>query len=548
MLSNKQLAVAGLTCLAVVLAALAASCHSASSPDNSSPDESTGLAGSQTAASTQSAMFISPAALDRFASLRTCQASQSLDGRNDTVSVLTDDSNALRVYLEYEIYDCAGNNNAVAIMHALVPEAASDSSVVTILVEPGGNLDIVQTDYSTVQKLIATNSIRRIGSAELLKSANTIYQLDDIPDIYYDFATFDDSLYGIPILVDASLIYIDSIAMSQFSIPPANDFSSFATFADLTGFCTAANGHTAAEAERQGITGNGGKPSLSAAGFKHPLALPLATPENRAKHFGAIMRSLASQQQNGQWAYGSWINPDGSAAFAGQAGIQALRILRDLAQACMGTAGLDYTDADLIEALQRREIAAAVLDASAAAQIYGQRNTELWNQYAQHLKRTASQAPQETANRDAFLESPISYSLMPRAGQPENPVASYTGIKFFSFPLKSDLPHDLSLKLVLEATDQDSQESVKYFGVPTRSSLTPTPIDPLNFEITSDASPTNYEITHRSAEMGLPPEVETIELTLAKLIVGKALANMLDPNFSPAETLAQAVRDYEAQR
>ena len=493
-------------------------------------------------------MFISPEALDRFAQMRICQAPGTFAGRDDVVAVLTDDSSSSRVYIDYEIYDCAGNGNTITVRHALTPATSSDISIAAALSGRDDNLLVIQTNYSTLWSLMMDDLLHHFNYSDVFHKHHDLYQLHDIPNAYYELAANEERLYGIPAMVNASLIYIDAIALSRFSFPPARESSHFATFADLIDFCSTVNGRTGTEAQRQAAVSGNGKRDLSAADFKHPLALPLATPESRAKHFGMILRSLASQRQNGQWSYGAWLNPDGSAAFAGPAGIEALTTLRNVALACMGAAGLDYTDADLIEALQKREIAAAALDASAAAKIYGQRNTDLWQQYEQHLAGLASQPLPELENHAAALQAPISHSLMPRAGHRDNPVASQTDFKFFAFANKDHPLSELALQLILETTDQDSQESVKYFGVPTRRSIAPTPIDPRNFETTSDASPTNYEITHRSIELGLPPEVETVELTSAKMIVGQALANMLDPDFSPAATLAQAARDYETQR
>ena len=540
--TRKKSVASGLACLVAALAMLvmlAAGCSSAET-SNPSPASTIPVNFSREAAVGESNIYLKPAARQRLADLRICQDQAAFDGRSDTVSILTDDTAVVSLYINYEIYDCSNSHNSITILHVPVPERAFEDTLMAKLSQDSTNIDVIHVNYSSLHQLNVLEVLHRLEADLILPSLSETYNLGDFHDTYIQLGTDRDALLGIPITADASLIYFDSIALGQFDIPQAQATRNFSTFADLTDFCLAVNGRTTAAAEQQAATAGRSQRGVSSEDFRYPLALPLATAENRAKYFGDIMRSLASEQQNGKWNYGHWLHPDGTAAFASDTAVQALGILRDTALACMGPTGLDYTETALIEAIHNREILAVVLDASDAWRIYEQRDTTLWKQYEQRLVNL-----QDVIGPDY---APVAYSLMPSAGSPDMPVASYADIQFFAFPNGSNLQAGITLQLMLEATDQDSQESVKYFGVPTRASIKPTPLDPHNFDSTADVSPTNYAITHQSIDMGLPPEVVTPEVALAKQLVGEALANMLDSDFSPTETLTQAARHYESQR
>ncbi len=506
----------------------------------------------------------------------------------------------MRLYAAFEIYDCAGNGNSIDIRHTRVPEGTTSEAIVAQLASGNSSFDIVQVDYDTLHKLIDQGLIYHLDQA--YDFFRDTYQLFDFRDDYIELASRDGHIYGIPATVDAPLIFFDAIALDQFDIP-----STFATYSDLIDFCSTVTSTTQTDSSNQDRT-------LTADVFTHPLVIPLASPEERAKQFGNILRSLG----------GSWLNEDGTAAFADQAGVEALTILRDAAQSCMGQAGLDYSQEDAIRAIHNREIAAAVLDSSNARFIYAQRDTTLWVQYEQHLKNivetegetncagrflpdtdigletgipipavgigpdeltldnpgeqnqfepgeqnpdegvptpttesttTTITIPEIPCNevlgdletKYASLQAPIKYSLLPKAASNDNPIASSTEAKFFVFPRNSKITNALAIQLIMESTDKDSQESIKYFGTPVRYSTTPTALEYRTFNSESVVSPTNYDTTFFAVASGLSPEVNTPQLSLAKEIVGEALAQLLDSDVSPSDILAQASQDYESQ-
>lgn len=527
-----------------------------------------------------------------------CSEEDAFEGRSAVVSVLTDDTTLMRIYADYEIRDCAGNSNSIEVSHRTVPEGASSDSIVTELSNPNTDFDVVQVDWNTLQRLIDQDLIYSLTEAfELYRFT---YGLNDIRRIYTELASRDDEIYGIPATVDTSLIYFDTIARDQFEIP-----GFFATFDDAIEFCMDVN---ARSSEGVGDSDQPDAPitqrrQLTSNDFEHTIAIPLALPAERAELFGNILRSLG-----GSWldddntpAFDSEIGVEALTTLRDLAmncmsenaldytQEDALRAFhnREITAAVLDASNAHFIYSDRHTTLWAQyeqnlenivEIESNVLDCEAnllaAAELDAPEETILSE--GDELSDESLSSPLDLDAPDLFefddgslsdfelearaecseivggdigsyssLTSPIGYARLPSAGSDDNPSASPTEIKFFVFPKNSDIRDTLAIQLILETTDIDSQQSIKYYGVPTRFGVTPE-IDEsyADFSPETVLSPTNYDITFAAIINGLPPETLPNELILAKEIVGEAMSQLFDPATTPADILEQAGQDY----
>jgi ABC-type glycerol-3-phosphate transport system substrate-binding protein len=138
---------------------------------------------------------------------------------------------------------------------------------------------------------------------------------------------------------------------------------------------------------------------------------------------------------------GKYINDDNTCAFNSEAGVKALEMMKRVANEAMGDAGMSYSIDDSEIGLQTGRLAFANIWASRAA---GMLDPEKSN-YPDELKFAPSPRPKEGGPRGA---------------------STYND--FYCIPKTTEVDKELIFKVIMEATDLESQKEAAGYGIPTR--------------------------------------------------------------------------------
>ena len=141
---------------------------------------------------------------------------------------------------------------------------------------------------------------------------------------------------------------------------------------------------------------------------------------------------------------GDYLDEDNMPAFNGEAGVQAVNLMQDIANACMGVDGYSFSLNDQEVAMQIGTLPATNMWASRAANMSDPERTDLVDVIAY------APAPRATADG-------------PRAGSAWN--------DFYMIPANATNDPDLIFRLIMEAADEESQQEAAGVGMTTRLSV-----------------------------------------------------------------------------
>lgn len=500
-----------------------------------------------------------------------CEVPEHFEGKSAVIDVLTDDTQIMQIYTEFEFPDCASLSDKIVVRLEHLPPEEAREKILADLGSDEPTLEVIQADLPLLRQLAEEGKLLSLSS--YLEANREDYITRDIIDAYMEMATLDGEIYGIPAAADMPLLYLNTLtfydrdssdnrdspeslenpdnpdSLESLEIPESPGSLAPTTFADLIALCQQWSDSTS-------------------------FLTPLATPEDRGEFFGNLLRA----------AGGSWLNEDGTPAFASEEGVQAANVMRQLIESCMDENWASYTAEDILRKFSDGDLPMAVLDASYAASLYRRRSTPLWSSYATAVSELAEEVEKGCQDRyrndegyltddytpevriDCFHEyagtylarssidrSAVTFAPVPKLFSPDGTYASSPTATFFAIPasVASDESADpeLIVRLLLDSTDYDSQQPVKYFGLPTRNAVTPdtlTLLDLSNYTSVYPLSPPFKFAAGDVLEEGLPAELPNPARDIAVNAVGMALSD-LDSGKSAETILREAEQEFTEQ-
>ncbi len=244
---------------------------------------------------------------------------------------------------------------------------------------------------------------------DLIEEYSEAYKLDDIPQAAWDAVTIDGQIYGVPVVGNTLHFIYRSDIFEEFGLGVPE------TYADVIGAC-----------ETIGLDNRD---------FDAPFTINLSAGWAWEIEFFQFLRAFGSD----------FLNEDLTPAFNGPEGVQAVELILDVAEACMGEFGYSFNLNDQEVAMQLGTLPATNMWASRAANMSDPERTDLIDVIAY------APAPRVTADS-------------PRAGSAWN--------DFYGIPVTVTNDPELIFQIIMEAADEESQQRAAGFGQATRVSAT----------------------------------------------------------------------------
>ena len=473
------------------------------------------------------------------------------------IDVLTDDTQIMQIYTAFEFLDCASHSSEIELRQEHLPPEEAREKILDDLGSDEPTLEIIQADLPLLRQLAEEGQL--LSLSPYLEANREDYITRDLIDAYLEMATLDGEIYGIPATADMPLLYINTLtfynrdssdnrdSQENPDSPDNRDSLTPTTFVDLIALCQQWSDSTS-------------------------FLTPLATPEDRGEFFGDLLRV----------AGGSWLNEDGTPAFASEEGVQAANVMRQLIESCMDENWANYTAEDILRKFRDGDLPMAVLNASSAASLYDRRSTPLWMSYETTVSDLAEQREKECEDlyrneegyitddytplirqgcfneydianlvRSSIQQSAVAIAPVPKLFFPDSAYASSPTATFFAIPasVASDESADpeLIVRLLLDSTDYDSQQPVKYFGLTTRNAVSPdTLLDISDYTPVYPLSPPFQFAASNVLEEGLPAELPNPARDIAVNAVGRALSE-LDSDKTAETILREAEQAFAEQ-
>ena len=507
-----------------------------------------------------------------------CEMPEHFEGKSAVIDVLTDDTQIMQIYTAFEFLDCASLSSKIDLRAEHLPAEEAREKILADLASDEPTLEVIQADLPLLRQLAEEGKL--LSLSPYLEANREDYITRDLIDAYMEMATLDGEIYGIPAVADMPLLYLNTLTFynrdssdnldgqetpdspdnpdspetpenpdgpDNPDSPETPDSLTPATFADLIALCRQWNDSTS-------------------------FLTPLATPEDRGEFFGDLLRA----------AGGSWLNEDGTPAFASEEGVQAANVMRQLIESCMDENWASYTAEDILRKFRDGDLPMAVLDASSSVSLYNRRSTPLWMSYETVLSDLAEERETDCEDRhrneegyltdeytaeirlNCFQEydatylvrssinrSAVAFAPVPKLFSPDSAYASSPATTFFAIPasVASDESADpeLIVRLLLDSTDYDSQQPIKYFGLPTRNAVSPDTLrDIAHYTSVYPLSPPFQFAAGDVLEEGLPAELPNPARDIAVNAVGRALSE-LDSDKTAETILREAEQAFTEQ-
>lgn len=313
---------------------------------------------------------------------------------------------------------------------------------------------------------------------DLIAEYSDEYNLEDIPDTLFDSATYQGEVYGVPIISNTMHLFYRSDLLEEYDLDVPE------TYDDVISACQVLS-------EEESID--------------LPFTINL--------HAGWAWRI---EFHNFLGSYGGeWLNEDNTPAFNSEAGVEAVKKMIEVVDACMGSEGLTYSIDNSQQSLQNGSLAMASTWASRAATM-----------------------------DDEMLTSPDVLGLIEFAPAPRaNPDGSYSGpaaTDFYAIPAGTTVDPDLLFRVIMEAADNESQLQAVEQGIVSRTSAAESDAGGRNLAAASAT------ISEGVGSYGTQPAVGIAQTAIANNLPDAA---NLDPNAENldeqiAEILDQAAQEY----
>ncbi|MEO1288921.1 MAG: extracellular solute-binding protein, partial [Chloroflexota bacterium] len=240
---------------------------------------------------------------------------------------------------------------------------------------------------------------------DLIEEYGEQYNLDDIPQAAWDAATIDGQIYGIPMVGNTlHFIYREDI-FDELGIEVPETYDEVISACETIG--------------------------LDNRDFDAPFTINLSAGWAWEIEFFQFLRAFG----------GDFLNEDLTPAFNGEAGVQAVELILDVANACMGDFGYSFNLNDQEVAMQLGTLPATNMWASRAANMSDEERTDLGDVIAY--------APAPRVSEDS-----------PRAGSAWN--------DFYGIPVTVTNDPEIIFQIIMEAVDEESQLRAAEFGMTTR--------------------------------------------------------------------------------
>jgi len=167
------------------------------------------------------------------------------------------------------------------------------------------------------------------------------YNLGDISQPAWDGSTIDGNIYGVPLVANTLHLIYRTYVFADYGIAVPD------TYAEVIEACNTIG--------------------LDNVDYDMPFTINLSAGWAWEIEFFQMIRAFG----------GDYLNDDGTAAFNSQAGIDALNLMTDIADACMGEAGYSFSLGDQEVAVQLGFLPATNMWASRAANMYDPDRTDL---------------------------------------------------------------------------------------------------------------------------------------------------------------------------
>ncbi len=261
----------------------------------------------------------------------------------------------------------------------------------------------------------ANSGVAEWGGAGWLMPLNDLidqyrdeYNLDDIPQAAWDAVTIDGQIYGIPIVGNTLHFIYRSDIFEEFELEVPETYEEVIAACETIG--------------------------LDNRDFDAPFTINLSAGWAWEIEFFQFLRAFG----------GDFLNEDLTPGFNGPEGVQAVELILDVADACMGDFGYSFTLNDQEVALQLGTLPATNMWASRAANMSDPERTELVDVIAY--------APAPRVTEDSL-----------RAGSAWN--------DFYGIPATVTNDPELIFQIIMEAADEESQERAATVGMTTRLSV-----------------------------------------------------------------------------
>jgi multiple sugar transport system substrate-binding protein len=234
------------------------------------------------------------------------------------------------------------------------------------------------------------------------------YNLDDIPEAAWEGATLGGNIYGVPIVGNSLHLIYRRDVFEEFGLGVPD------TYDEVIEMC--------------------GTIGLDNPDFDMPFTINLSAGWAWELEFFQMLRAYG----------GDFLDEDNMPAFAGEAGVNAVNKLVEIADACMGIDGYSFNLNAQEVAMQIGTLPATNMWASRAANMSDPERTDLVDVI------TYAPAPRVTAGS-------------PRAGSAWN--------DYYMIPANTQNDPDLIFRIIMEAADEHSQRDAAEVGMPTRLSV-----------------------------------------------------------------------------
>ncbi len=234
------------------------------------------------------------------------------------------------------------------------------------------------------------------------------YNLGDIPEAAWEGATLDGNIYGVPIVGNSlHLIYREDV-FDELGLEVPETYAEVIEICDTIG--------------------------LDNLDYDMPFSINLSAGWAWEIEFFQMQRAFG----------GKFVDENNMPTFNDQTGVDAVNLLVDIADACMGIDGYSFS----------------LNDQEVAMQLGTLPFTNMW----------ASRAANMTDPERTSLGDVIAYAPAPRAVA-DGPRAGSAWNDYYMIPATTTNDPDLIFQLIMEAADEESQQGAAAVGMATRVSV-----------------------------------------------------------------------------
>lgn len=242
---------------------------------------------------------------------------------------------------------------------------------------------------------------------DLIEKYRDEYDLGNIPQTAWDGGTIDGKIYGVPVVGNTLHLQYRKDLFEQYGLKPPT------TYDDVMAACDALKDDSSIDL---------------------PFTTNLHAGWAWELEFFHFLRAFG----------GDFLHEDNTPAFHGPEGVQALEKIMEVVDACMGFEGLTYS----------------LDDSSAGIQSGALAFIQIW----------ASRAAGAIDPEQSIYAEDIAFAPAP-APRPGGPLGGSAWNDYYTIPATTDLDPDLLFRLILDATDLESQMRAAEHGIVTRRAV-----------------------------------------------------------------------------